>query len=177
MMNVDRSFYIRELSRELGIPYSMLYKEVRNLVSLGVVNEEKRGKVTLISVNRSVPFFTELKGLMVKTVGLRDLIRMAFLGLKGLRYVLIYGSFAGGDESLSSDVDLLVVGDVDEEMVLSLVGRMEKEVGREINYILWSEEEFMRRVESRHHLLREIASKPVIMLVGDEDEFRRAVAK
>jgi predicted nucleotidyltransferase len=177
LMNADKSWYIRELSRELEIPYSMLYKEVKNLVSLGVINEEKRGKVTLVSVDKSLPFFAELKGLMVKTVGLSDLIKATFSELKQIRYALVYGSFASGEESASSDVDLLIIGAVDEEKVLHVVGGIEKEVEREINYILWSEEEFMERVKSGHHLLRDIASKPVIMLVGKEDEFRRAVEK
>jgi len=176
-MNADRSWYIRELARELEIPYSMLYKEVKNLVSLGVINEEKRGKVTLVSVNKSLPFFAELKSLMVKTVGLSDLLRTGLSELKQIRYALVYGSFASGEESASSDVDLLIVGDVDEERLLKVVGGIEKEVGREINYILWSEKEFMERVKSKHHLLRDIASKPVIMLVGKEDEFRRVVKK
>jgi predicted nucleotidyltransferase len=177
LMNSDKSWYIRELSRELKIPYGMLYKEVRNLVSLGVINEEKRGKVTLVSVNRSLPFFAELKSLMVKTVGLGDLIKAAFSELRQIRYALVYGSFASGEESMSSDVDLLIIGDVDEEKVLHVVSGIEKEVGREINHILWSEKEFMERVKSRHHLLRDVASKPVIMLVGEEDEFRRVVKK
>ena len=177
LMNADKSWYIRELSRELEIPYSMLYKEVKNLVSLGVINEEKRGRVTLVSVNRSLPFFAELKSLLVKTVGLSDLIKATFSELKQIRYALVYGSFASGEESASSDVDLLIIGDVDEERVLSVVGRIEKEVEREINYILWSEGEFMERVKSGHHLLRDIARKPVIMLVGKEDQFRRVVKK
>ena len=177
MMNPDKSFYIRELSRELKIPYSMLYKEVKNLVSLGVANEEKRGKVNLVAVNKNLPFFAELKSLMVKTVGLADLIKMAVSELEGIRYALVYGSFASGDESVSSDVDLLIVGGINEEKVLNVLGRVEKEVEREINYILWSEEEFMKRVKSEHHLLKDIASKPVIMLVGEEDEFRRTVKK
>jgi predicted nucleotidyltransferase len=177
LMNADRSWYIRELSRELEIPYGMLYKEVKNLVSLGVINEEKRDKVTLVSVNKSLPFFAELKGLMVKTVGLGDLLRTALSELKEIRYALVYGSFASREESASSDVDLLIVGDVDEERVLSVVGGIEKEVDREINYILWSKEEFMERVKSKHHLLRDIASSPVIILVGKEDEFRRVVKK
>jgi len=177
LMNADRSWYIRELARELEIPYSMLYKEVKNLVSLGVINEEKRGKVTLVSVNKSLPFFAELKSLMVKTVGLSDLLRTGLSELKQIRYALVYGSFASGEESASSDVDFLIVGDVDEERLLKVVGGIEKEVGREINYILWSEKEFMERVKSKHHLLRDIASKPVIMLVGEEDKFRRVVKK
>lgn len=177
LMNADKSWYIRELSRVLEIPYSMLYKEVKNLVSLGVINEEKRGKVTLVSVNKSLPFFAELKSLMVKTVGLSDLLRTALSELKEIRYALVYGSFASGEESVSSDVDLLIIGNLDEERVLNVVGKVEKEVEREINYILWSKREFMERVKSEHHLLRDIASKPVIMLVGEEDKFRRVVEK
>lgn len=96
-------------------------------------------------------------------------------GLKGIRYTLVYGSFASGEESEYSDVDLLIIGNISEEKILNITSQVEKEVKREINYILWSEEEFMKRVESKHHLLREIASKPVIMLVGEEGEFRRAV--
>jgi len=177
LMNPDESFYIRELSRKLKIPYGMLYKEEKNLASLGIVNEEKKGKVTLVSINKNMPYFTELKNLMIKTVGLGDLLKTALSELKGMRYALIYGSFASGEESASSDIDLLIVGNSSEEKILNVVGQVEKEVGREINYILWSEEEFMKSIKSKHHLLREIASKPVIMLVGEEDEFRRTVKK
>ncbi|MDI6905260.1 MAG: nucleotidyltransferase domain-containing protein [Candidatus Bathyarchaeia archaeon] len=175
MMNPDKRFYIRELSRELRIPYGMLYKEEKNLVSLGIVKEEKRGRVTLVSVNKNLPYFAELKNLMIKTAGLGDLLGSALSELKGIRYALIYGSFASGDESESSDVDILVVGDVTEERMLNVISQIEKDLGREINYILWSEEEFIKRVKSCHHLLRDIASKPVIMIVGEEDEFRRTV--
>jgi len=177
MMNSDKSFYIRELSRELNIPYSMLYREEKNLVSLGILNEERKGKVTLVSVNRDLPYFAELKSLMIKTVGLGDLMRRELLELKGIRYALIYGSFASGEESESSDVDLLIIGNVNEGKVLASISRIEKGVRREINYILWSEEEFTKRVKSRHHLLRDIVSKPLIMMIGEEDEFRRTVKK
>jgi hypothetical protein len=57
------------------------------------------------------------------------------------------------------------------------MGSVEKAVRREINYILWNEGEFVKRVKSRHHLLMAIVAKPLIMLVGEEDEFRRIVKK
>jgi predicted nucleotidyltransferase len=176
-MNSDKSFYIRELSKELGIPYSVLYKEEKNLASLGLVNEEKRGKVTLVSINRKLPYFNELKSLIIKTVGLCDLLKGALSELKEIKYALVYGSFASGEESVLSDVDLLIIGDLSEEKILDRIGQVEKEVGREINYILWSEGEFKKRIKSKHHLLREITNKPIIMLVGDEYEFRRAFKK
>ncbi len=177
VMNPDRSFYIRELSRELNIPYSMLHKEEKNLVSLGILSEEKKGKITLVSVNKNLPYFTEIKHLLTKTIGLGDLVRSRLSGLKGIRHALIYGSLATGEESESSDVDLLIIGDVGGEEVLKAISEMEKEVGREVNYILWSEKEFMKRVRNRHHLLADVASKPVIMIIGEEDEFRRTVKR
>ena len=177
MMNPDRSFFIRELSRELKIPYGMLYKEEKNLVSLNILTEEKKGKVTLVSVNKTLPYFAEIRRLITKTTGLADLMKSTLSRLRGIRYALIYGSFASGEESESSDIDLLVIGDVDEEKVLNAISETEKEVGREINYILWSEKEFTKRVESKHHLLTDIVSKPLIMLIGEEDEFRRTAKK
>jgi predicted nucleotidyltransferase len=177
LMNPDKSFYLRELSRELKIPYSMLYKEEKNLVSLGIAAEEKRGKVTLVSANRNLPFFTELKNMMVKTAGLGDLLRNALSELGETKYALIYGSFASGEESGSSDIDLMVIGTATEDKLLDITSKIEKEVKREINYILWSEDEFIKRAKAEHHLLRDIAAKPVIMLVGEENEFRRTVKK
>lgn len=174
-MNSDRRFYIREFSKEMNIPYSMLYREVKNLISLGILTEEKRGKITLVSANKKLPYFGELKGLIMKTIGLGDVMKSALSPLKGIRYALIYGSFASGEETESSDFDLLIVGSIGEDEVLRAVNKVEKEVGREVNYILWSEEEFSKRAKSRHHLLTEIARKPFFMLIGDEDEFRRAV--
>ena len=177
MMKADRSFYIRELSKDLHIPYSMLYKEEKNLASLGIVNEEKRGKVTLVSVNKKLSYLSELKGLITKTAGLAELIRSALSELKGIRYALVYGSLASGEESGSSDVDVMIVGDVDEEQVLKATSRIEEKAEREINYILWSEYDFKKRAKSRHHLLTDIARKPVIMLIGEESEFRRTAKK
>jgi len=173
MMNLEKKYYLRELANELELPYSMVYKERGNLVKLGVITEEKRGKINLIEVNRNLPYFAELKALIVKTAGVGGVVRDSLEGLKGVEYALVYGSFASGEETASSDVDLLVVGSVDGEEVLHAVADCERRLGREVNYILWSEKEFLNRVVSGHHLVVDIAARPVIMVVGDEREFRR----
>ncbi len=177
MMDPHRRYYIRELSKLLNIPYGMLYREVKNLVSLGIITEEKKGKITLLSANMDLPYFAELRGLMIKTAGLGDAMRDALSGFAGIRYALIYGSFASGEETERSDVDLLTVGDIDEEDLLKALSGVEKDVGREVNYILWSVEEFMKRAREGHHLLADVSRKPVLMLDGDEDEFRRTIEK
>jgi predicted nucleotidyltransferase len=177
LMNPDRSFYMRELSKELNMPYSMLHREVKNLASLNIVNEDRRGKVTFLCVNKRLPYFTDIRQLIAKTAGLGDLVRKGLSGLKGIKYALVYGSMATLEDTESSDVDLLIIGNVGEEEALKAIAETEKEAGREINYLLWSDNEFMRRVRNKHHLLMDIAGKPLIMILGEEDEFRRIIEK
>ncbi len=173
LMEPSRTYYLRELSAELGVPYSMLHKEKENLVGLGVLLEEKRGKVNLLHVNSGLPYYAELRGLIMKTSGTAWVLGESLRGLGGIRYALIYGSVAAGGEGPASDVDLLVVGEVDEESLLRAVAGAEGEIGREVNYILWGVEEFRERCAAGNHLLREISIRPIVMVVGDEDEFRR----
>jgi len=71
----------------------------------------------------------------------------------------------------------LIIGNINEEKILNKTSQIQKEVKREINYILWSEDEFNKRAKNKHHLLQDIASKPLIMLIDEENEFRRTIKK
>jgi len=177
MMNSERKFYIRELERETKIPYGMLYKEEKNLVSLGILKEEKKGKITFVSANKDSPNFSELKGLVIKTAGLADILKKTFMKIEKINYALIFGSFASGTETENSDVDLLVVGEAKEDYVLKSSEETERKIGREVNYILWKEKEFLRRAKESHHLLKEILKNPVIMIIGDENGFRKVAGR
>ena len=174
MMNPKQTYYIRELSRELGIPYGMVYREIGNLAGLRIIKLEKRGKITLIHVNESLPYLGDLRNLVLKTTGISHVILEMIPG-DSVRFMLVFGSMANGDYGERSDTDLMVVGSMDEEPLLVAAKRIEEETGREVNYLLWSEEEFLEKVKAGHHLLLDIAEKPLIMLVGSEDEFRGAV--
>jgi len=174
MMNPRQTYYIRELSRELGIPYGMVHREIGNLAGLRIIKLEKRGKITLIHVNESLPYLGDLRNLMLKTTGVSHVILEMIPG-DNVRFMLVFGSMASGDYGERSDIDLMVVGSLEEEPLLEAAKRIEAETGREVNYVLWSEEEFREKIKSGHHLLLDIAEKPLIMLVGSEDEFRGAV--
>ena len=174
MMNPKQTYYIRELSRELDIPYGMVYREIGNLAGLRIIKLEKRGKITLIHVNESLPYLGDLRNLVLKTTGVSHVILEMIPG-DSVRFMLVFGSMASGDYGERSDIDLMVVGSLEEEPLLEAAKRIEAETGREVNYLLWSEEEFREKIKSGHHLLLDIAEKPLIMLVGSEDEFRGAV--
>jgi predicted transcriptional regulator len=75
LLKLDSSFYLRELSSNLNIPFSVLYKEIENLKRIGIINVEKKGKIKLVRVNKNSNIFNELRLIMIKTVGLINIIR------------------------------------------------------------------------------------------------------
>ena len=171
----NHSFYIRQLATQLGVAFSVVYKELENLKALGLVTEQRKGRLRLFTINKNAVIYDELRKLLLKTTALGQQLMSSLPELKTAKYALIYGSIARGEELETSDVDLLIIGDIAEENLIDGIRKVEEGIGREINYILWSEREFEERAKTKHHLLTEIADNPIIGLVGDVNELRRAV--
>ena len=176
-MNETQRFHVLELSRRLGIPHSMLIKEIGNLESLGIVNVERIGKLKLVGINTQLPYFKDLKNIITKTSGLKDLIYGRISKVKGVEYCLVFGSFANGEETAESDVDLLVIGSVGTLSLSRMFKELEERIRREINYIVWSTAQLRKRANSKSGFLSDLLSKKVIMVIGSEDGFRRIAEK
>ncbi|MGH2637722.1 MAG: nucleotidyltransferase domain-containing protein [Rhabdochlamydiaceae bacterium] len=172
-MNESKSFHVLQLSRRLSIPHSMLIKEIKTLEMLDIVKTEKIGKLKFVKINTALPYLGALKEIMIKTAGLKDLIYKKVSELGSIKYCLIFGSIANGKETSESDIDLLVIGKIKTLDLAKPLRALENELGREINYVVWNEEQLGKRANSKSAFLSDIISKQVIMVVGNEDEFRR----
>jgi len=170
----QEDIHLREIARRTDVTPPYVKKEIEKLRKLNLVTETRRGNQKIFKINKSSPIYEDLKRMFLKTEVLGDVIKES-LENEDIKYALIFGSFAKGEENEKSDIDLLVIGSLKEESILKIVRDSESKTGREINYILWNEKEFEKRAKEGHHLLKDIIIKPVIMLIGDFDEFRRAV--
>lgn len=176
ILNADSEFYLRETAKRVGISPAYVKRELENLQELNLVLQRKRGNMILFKINKNSPIFEELKSIFLKTESLGDFLKGNLQKLGEIKHALIYGSFARGVESKESDIDLLIIGSAKEEELLKTLRRVERKIGREVNYIIWSEKEFKERVNKKHHLLIDIIKNPVINLMGDLNEFRRALS-
>ncbi len=172
LFNQDREYHLRELARLTSVSPIYLSKELGNLERLNIATKTKKANLSIYRLNGGCIILEELRQLFLKTDYLGDLIKKQF---KDAKYCFIYGSFAAGTEAKSSDIDLFIVAGIKEDEVISKIQRLEKTVNREINYVLWTEDTFIQRARNGHHLLRNINKGKIIMLVGDEDEFRKQV--
>ena len=130
----------------------------------------------MYKINRDCIIYEELKRIFLK-FELTDEVISKELEKFDIKYALIYGSFARGTETETSDMDLLIIGNINRTVLLRSISKLETKIGREINFILWNEKEYKIKKKQKISLLNEIKENEIIMMRGDENEFKRSITK
>jgi len=120
----------------------------------------------------------ELRGLIVKTAGLVDVVREALAPVADrIRWAFVYGSVARGEERSDSDVDLMVIGDVGLSDVSPLLASAGERLGREVNPTVYSLAAFTRKLEAGYGFHRGVLDKAKLFVVGNERELAVALER
>ncbi len=170
LFNPDRRFYVRELARKTGGNINSVRRELQKLESIGLLKSERAGNLKYYTSDKKMPIYEELKGMFLKTEGLSEAMKENLSGLGEVKLAFIYGSFARGDEQLKSDIDLMIVGKVDEKRLIPLIRKLEERLSREINYTLFSPTEFKSMVNKKDPFLSNVLKSKKIQLVGEPNE-------
>lgn len=173
----EKFWHLRELARYAGASPTMIGKEMDVLSAAGIVLEERDGNRRSLRANPDCPIFEELRGIARKTSGLADILREALSTLDGIDFAFVFGSVATGQERGGSDVDVCVVGSISYRSVVNALSAAEGDVGRPINPVLYSPEEFRQKFESGNAFVSRLLSSKRIFLIGDENAIERAVAR
>jgi len=168
--NPDQEYYLRELERILRTPVSMIRKELTRLEEEGLFLSRKRGNLTYYLLDQSYPLFDELKSIVFKTVGIQGSLRGILGKIKGIEVAFIYGSIAKHEEVGRSDIDLFIIGKVNESKLLREINKLEKVLKREINYSIFQKDEFNRKKKEKDPFITDLLKNPQIFLIGDEND-------
>jgi len=168
LLDPEGRHHVRDVARRTGCALGPVQPELKALAEAGILVAVRDGNRTYYQANRACPFFAELSGLMRKTVGLADVLRRALGPLShDIAVAFVYGSQAAGTATARSDVDLLVVGEVDESLLHRAVSNAEDELGRAVNYTLRSGGEFRRRRREKGGFLARVLAGARIALIGE----------
>ena len=174
----DEAFYVRQVVRAARVGQGTVQRELKRLADLGIISRQLRGKQVYFQANPKCPVFAELRGLILKTAGMADVLRDSLLGFgERINVAFIYGSLARGADKATSDVDLMVVGNVSFGDVVSAIGPAQETLGREINPTVYPPEEFRRKVAGGHHFLKTVLREPKLFLIGGERDLDRLAAE
>jgi len=169
----DGAFYQREIVRATEGGKGAVERELRSLVDAGILLREKSGNLAYYRANRDCPIYAELRGIMLKTAGLADVLREALARVDGIRFAFVFGSMAQGTGDAKSDVDVLIVGNASFADVSAALLPAQERLSREVTPTVYSPDEFRQRMAEKHHFLARVLSEPKIMLLGSPDDVER----
>ncbi len=170
----DEEFYQSYIVESTGCALMQVQRALKRLESTGLINKIKSGNRSYYKANRKHPAFEDIKRALLKTILFGDLLKEALNPLKSnIRFGFIYGSLANGNESLNSDIDLLIIGDLGLRDIASILNTVGNDLGREINPSVYSINEFKKKIKEGNPFIKEIIHKPKIWIIGEESEFTK----
>lgn len=171
----QRDFSTSEIIRAVGSGTGAVHRELARLASSGLVTVADVGNQRRYRANRASPVFKEVRGLIVKTVGLVSPLQEGLIQYADrIRCAFVYGSIARGGDTSKSDIDLMVLADdlAYAELYGSLEGA-ERKLGRKINPNLMTPADWRRKLKDRS-FVRRVAEQPKLFVLGSEDDLRSA---
>jgi len=164
--------HLRALERGSGLSAPTIRQELLKLMKLDLVRIRKDGNRHYYAANIGHPLYREIKSLVSKTSGLVAIIKKD-LSSKGVEIAFVFGSIATNSDAASSDIDLMVIGDVSLRKAVGWLSGAAEQIGREINPHVMTVDEFKKRLKRREHFLASVLESPKLFIIGNDDELER----
>ena len=171
--NRKKEYFLNEIARNVGTSAGTAQRELNKLLKGDLIVLAKRGNMNMYKLNDKYSLLSEVESIIRKTIGVEVELKEKLKSIPGISFAVLFGSYVKGGFKSDSDIDLFVIGNMNEEKVYHAVQDAEKKIGREINFHLASKKEFAENSKGRT-FYKEIISGH-IMIRGDENEFKKLV--
>ncbi len=167
----DRSFYANELIAIAQSGKGAVQRELAGLCDAGLITARKQGNQKHYQANAASPVFAELRGLVLKTMGLGDVLRAALAPMaSAIELAFVFGSMASQQDTAQSDVDLLIVSrSLRYGELLGALDGASQTLTRTVNPTIYTPEEFERRRAQDNAFVTRVMQQPKIWLIGEEE--------
>jgi predicted nucleotidyltransferase len=167
----DRSFYTNEVIDLAHSGTGAVQRELADLAASGLLTVRKKGNQKHFQANAASPVFAELRGLVLKTMGLSDVLRSALLPIAPqIKLAFVFGSMAKQQDTAASDVDVLVVSDtLSYGEVFAALEVACQTLGRTVNPALYTSTDFQARQLGENAFINRVMQQPKIWLIGQQE--------
>lgn len=169
--NPDRSFFTNEVVTLAQSGTGAVQRELASLASAGLLTMTRRGNQKHYQANTQAPVFEELRGLVLKTSGLVDVLRAALAPLSAqIDVAFVFGSVAKRQQTTGSDIDLMVVSDsLGYGEVFAAVESATQRLGRPVNPTLYTRKEWIKRLQQHNAFLSRVLQHDKLWILGNEE--------
>jgi predicted nucleotidyltransferase len=169
--NPDRSFFASEIIALAQSGSGAVQRELADLASAGLLKVTSQGNQRHYQANEAAPVFEELRGLVLKTFGLADVLRDALAPLaQDIDGAFVYGSVAKQQDTAQSDIDVMIVSE--NLGYADAFGALEPAsitLGRPVNPTVYSPAQFGKRAKQDNAFVTRVLQQPKIWLIGSEE--------
>ena len=141
-LNPERNVYLRELSDEFQASPSHIKNELDQLKSADLLTSRKNGRQVLFSANTKHPVFSELHSMVKKALGMDQILESIIERLGNLKQAILIDDYAEGKDS--GIIDLVLIGDIDQNELQDLTRKTEKYIERKIRTLVLTTDEYNR---------------------------------
>lgn len=167
MLNPEQEFRHNELVKRAGPGRGAGQNAIRTMLRSRIALSRRLGNQLLISANKSHPLFPELRAICLKSFGVADRVSGALAPWSGeIEQAFLFGSVVKGTDRADSDLDLIVVGDIDLFALHAAIGPVEQELGRPVHVSAYGRDEW--EAIRQEPVMASIVNGPKIMLVGND---------
>lgn len=139
-MNPRQEAYLRELAEEFDVSTSLVHEELQQLAKAGLLHSSRKGRQIQYSANQGHALFPELQSMVQKALGMDRIVDSVIHRLGNLELAFVMDDYAEGKDT--GLIDLVLVGDIDQENLRDLVGKTEKYIKRKIRTLVLTDEEY-----------------------------------
>ncbi len=168
----ERSFYASELIRDAGTGSGAAQRVLARLEESGLIAARRIGHQKHYQANVASPLYSELRNIVLKTVGLAEPLRDALKPLSSaIRAAFVYGSVAKATDQSASDIDLMILSDsLTYGEVFGAVERVTRAAGRKVNPTVYTAAEFSKGARTENAFLTRVLAQPKLWVIGSEDD-------
>jgi predicted nucleotidyltransferase len=166
--NPTARHHLRDLAARLSVDASNLSKELSRLEREGLFRSEVIGRQKYYQLNRKYPLFNEVRSIIARTISAVPLLVESLKKIDGIKEAYLYGSFARNQQDAASDVDVLVISNPKSDTLAEIVQKLERRLGREINYTVLTRKELESRRGRKDAFLENVWHTKRVLLVGAE---------
>jgi len=145
-LNSSTTAYLRGLESEFGESTNAIRLELNSLEKAGMLVSELSGNKKIFRANIQHPLFREVNTILMKYLGLDQIIENVVKRLGEVEKVFLTGDFARGLDS--PIIDLIFVGNIDRHYLIQLIEKVETLVKRRIRFIIYSRAEYPEAIKS-----------------------------
>jgi predicted nucleotidyltransferase len=161
-----QAWTMQDLATVVGAPASSVHRELERALAAGIVERDAASRPHRYSAATDSPFYQPLSSLLSLSVGVEAELRDALAGLP-IAAAVLHGSWVTGPLTAESDIDLLVVGEVDLREVRRRVRPVGKSAGRAIDVTVFSVEELSELARRRASFARHLSDDETRPIIGD----------